>query len=79
VDGVQIDWEQGDFFALPPHAWHEHRNTSSSDEAVLFSTTDTPVLDALNLYYEEAYGEHGGHQEVIASYADRYESGPTTR
>jgi gentisate 1,2-dioxygenase len=75
IDGVQLDWEQGDFFALPPHCWHEHRNASSSDEAVLFSTTDTPVMDALNLYYEDAYAERGGHQDVVASYAERYESG----
>ena len=68
VDGVQIDWEEGDFFSIPPYAWHEHRNTSSEDEAVLFSTNDIPALEALNLYRESPYTEHGGHQPVTGRY-----------
>lgn len=68
VDGVQIDWEQGDFFAIPPWCWHEHLNASPSEEAVLLSTNDLPVFEALNLYREDAYTEHGGYQEVVASY-----------
>jgi gentisate 1,2-dioxygenase len=70
VDGVQIDWEEGDFFALPPWCWHEHLNGSVSDEAVIFSTTDQPVMEVLNLFEEH---EHpGGHQEVVAGYDERY-------
>jgi gentisate 1,2-dioxygenase len=69
VDGVQIDWEQGDFFALPPRCWHEHLNASSTDEAILFSTTDTPVFEAINLYLEEPYSENGGRQPVTGSYS----------
>jgi gentisate 1,2-dioxygenase len=56
---------QGDFLTIPPFAWHEHLNPSS-DEAVLFSTTDAPVLEALCLYREDAYTKTGGHQEVKA-------------
>jgi gentisate 1,2-dioxygenase len=73
VDGVQIDWAEGDFFAVPPYAWHEHRNGSPSDEAVLFSTNDLPVYESLNLMWEDPYTEHDGHQPVVASYAERYE------
>jgi len=69
VDGQQIDWEEGDFFAIPPYAWHEHHNTSSEDEAVLFSTNDMPALEALNLYREHPYLQHNGHQPVTGSYA----------
>lgn len=69
VDGVQIDWEQGDFVALPPWSWHEHANRSSTEEAVLFSTSDSPILEALNLYVEEPYSERGGHQQVTAAYS----------
>ena len=70
VDGVRIDWAAGDFFSLPPWCWHEHANEASED-AVLFSTTDAPVLEALALFEEH---EHpgAGHQEVKASYAERY-------
>lgn len=72
VDGVRIDWSQGDFFALAPYGWHEFINTSGSEEAVLFSTTDTAVLEPLNLYFEDVYEENGGHQKVLASYEERY-------
>jgi len=72
VDGVRIDWSQGDFFALAPYCWHEFINTSSSEEAVLFSTTDTAVLEPLNLYFEDQYEENGGHQKVTGTYEERY-------
>jgi gentisate 1,2-dioxygenase len=70
VDGVQIAWAQGDFFVLPPQCWHEHINSKAQD-AVLFSTTDAPVLEALQLYKGEAYPHGGGHQSVTANYTDR--------
>jgi gentisate 1,2-dioxygenase len=76
IDGVQMDWEEGDFFAIPPYAWHEHHNPSKSDEAVLFSTNDIPVLESLNLYREQPYVEHGGHQPVTGKYED---AAPTSR
>jgi len=72
VDGVQIDWQEGDFFALPPWCWHEHANTSASEEAVLFHTTDMPVLESLNLYEEQEYLGAGGRQSVTASFDERY-------
>lgn len=75
VDGVQIDWEQGDIFALPPNAWHEHINASSSEEAVLFSTNDIPLRLAINLYFEDPYPERDGYQEVQATYTERYTHG----
>jgi gentisate 1,2-dioxygenase len=52
----QFEWEQGDSFIVP--LWHDHRhsNRSSSDDAILFSMSDAPVLRALELYREEACG-----------------------
>jgi len=63
IDGQRFHWRQGDFFAVPPWAWHEHAN-EGSQEAILFSIQDTPVFEALGLYREEAYEENGGHQLV---------------
>jgi gentisate 1,2-dioxygenase len=63
IDGVRYDWEKGDFISLPPRCWHEHLNASDSDEAILFSITDSPVFEALNLQREDAY-ENGGRQKV---------------
>jgi gentisate 1,2-dioxygenase len=53
IDDVEYAWEEGDFLLLPPMAWHEHRNGSSSEAAILFSITDAPIFEALDLYREE--------------------------
>jgi gentisate 1,2-dioxygenase len=70
VDGVRINYTQGDFFCLPAHCWHEHWNDTNED-AVLFATTDMPVLQALHFYREDSYSENGGHQKIIGTYEDR--------
>ncbi|MGH9578340.1 MAG: cupin domain-containing protein, partial [Terriglobales bacterium] len=61
IDGKAFDWSKGDILALPSWALHEHANTGSED-AILFSITDRPVLEALGFYREEALQENGGHQ-----------------
>lgn len=71
VNGVQYDWQQGDFFVVPSWAWHEHRNTSASERAILFSIQDTPVMTALGMYREEPYTERGGHQPVTGVFTAR--------
>lgn len=53
INGERFDWEQGDCFVVPLWSWHSHENRSASDEAILFSMTDQPVLEALKLYREE--------------------------
>jgi gentisate 1,2-dioxygenase len=50
----RFDWQQGDSFVVPLWYAHRHLNRSSSDEAMLFSMSDAPVLRALDLYREEA-------------------------
>jgi gentisate 1,2-dioxygenase len=54
IDGRKYDWDQGDCFVVPLWSWHSHRNRSKDDEAILFSMSDRPVLEALKLYREEA-------------------------
>jgi gentisate 1,2-dioxygenase len=65
IAGQRFDWRQGDFFAVPPWAWHGHANPAA-EEAILFSIHDIPVFEALGLYREEAYEEYGGHQSVTS-------------
>jgi gentisate 1,2-dioxygenase len=48
VDGTRLDWGKSDTFAVPVWAEHEHVNESGSD-AVLFSFSDAPALEALGL------------------------------
>lgn len=53
VDGVELAWAHGDTFAIPAWALHAHVN-AGRDDAVLFSFSDEPVLDALGLLRVEA-------------------------
>jgi gentisate 1,2-dioxygenase len=62
VDGKRYDWGPGDFLVVKPWAWHEHLNASSSEDAMLFQVNDTPTLDALGYYREEALATPDGHQ-----------------
>jgi 1-hydroxy-2-naphthoate dioxygenase len=55
VDGQDLKWSQNDCFAVPNWTTHQHHNRSSND-AILFSVHDTPVLRALGLYREEQQG-----------------------
>jgi gentisate 1,2-dioxygenase len=48
-----LDWDAGDVLAVPPWAWHSHRNRSDREPALLFSLSDVPVYRALGLYREE--------------------------
>jgi gentisate 1,2-dioxygenase len=50
----KFDWQQGDSFVVPLWYAHRHLNRSSSQDAILFSMTDAPVLKALDLYREES-------------------------
>lgn len=78
VDGVRVDWKKGDFFVIPPFAWHEHVNETDAD-AVLFSTTDLPVLEALQLLREDAYGDGDGYQAVTGTYTETPAAGGGAR
>ena len=62
VDGQRFDWTEHDIFCVPSWAWHEHGNGSDSDDAVLFCLNDLPVIRAMGLYREQAFGENDGYQ-----------------
>jgi len=53
IDGNRYEWQQGDSFVVPLWRSHHHENTSNQ-EAILFTMTDKPVMDALGLYREQA-------------------------
>jgi len=66
IDGRRFDWQERDIFCVPSWAWHEHANASASEDACLFSFNDLPVMQALGLYREEAFGDNGGQQPLAA-------------
>ena len=53
-EAEQLSWGERDTFMIPSWCWHQHANRSSSEPAILFSMTDRPVLEAMNLHREEA-------------------------
>ncbi len=63
---IRNDWQKGDILAIPPWSLHEHANIGSED-AILFSIQDQPVLEALGLYREEALAENLGRQLLAAA------------
>jgi gentisate 1,2-dioxygenase len=56
VGDQRFDWEQGDSFVVPLWYPHRHLNPSVSEDAILFSMSDAPVLKSLELYREEPVG-----------------------
>lgn len=53
VNGQEISWGEHDVFVVPAWASYEHVNASRSDDAVLFSYNNEPVVRALGLYRDE--------------------------
>jgi gentisate 1,2-dioxygenase len=54
VEGQQCAWDRGDCLVVPNWSWHRHRNTDPDRPAILFSLNDLPLLEALDLYREQA-------------------------
>ena len=53
IGDQRFDWGPGDSFVVPLWYPHRHANTADAD-AVLFSMSDQPVLQALGFYREQA-------------------------
>lgn len=66
IAGKRFDWSKGDFFMVPPWAWHEHANGGDQD-ALFFVITDKPILDAFRQYREDALAD-GGHQDIDSTF-----------
>jgi len=52
IEGKVFEWEKGDIIALPSWAQHDFAN-SGAEDAILFSISDRPVLEALGFYRED--------------------------
>ena len=51
IDGQRFDWTPHDTFCVP--TWCRQEHSAGSEDAILFTCDDTPVLQALGLYREE--------------------------
>ncbi|WP_417613265.1 cupin domain-containing protein [Parasphingorhabdus sp.] len=66
INGKCFDWQERDIFVVPAWMYHEHVNASETEDACLFAFHDLPVMRALGLYREEAFGDNGGNQPILS-------------
>ncbi len=52
-DVRELDWEDHDMLGIPSWRWHQHRNLSATEPAILFSVSDAPQAKAFGMYREE--------------------------
>jgi gentisate 1,2-dioxygenase len=53
INGTEYHWSKGDILVIAPSAVHKHANRNA-EPAILFSVHDTPLLQTLGFYREEA-------------------------
>jgi 1-hydroxy-2-naphthoate dioxygenase len=59
IGDTEVTFGPRDSFCVPNWAWHHIENVSDTDELVLFSVHDMPVMKALSLYREDPIGQTG--------------------
>ncbi len=52
-DSQELVWDDHDQFWIPSWRWHQHRNQSTTEPAILFSVCDSPQAEAFGFYREE--------------------------
>jgi gentisate 1,2-dioxygenase len=58
VGDKRIDWSKFDVFTIPSWHWHEHGNDSKED-AIVYSVSDSPVIEKLGLLCEHRKTREG--------------------
>ena len=64
VDGTVLEWEPNDFFVAPSQMWRRHINTSKTDDAILYSYSDSPLIDAVGQYLAQGKTKAGSVVEL---------------
>ena len=59
VDGQRIEWQENDVFCVPTWTWHEHVNSGSARDAVVYAMSDTPLMSSLALYQKQGRNADG--------------------
>lgn len=62
VERERLEWTEKDCFIVPPWCLHYHQNLASED-AILLSITDRPIMQAFEFYREESQGPARGPHE----------------
>jgi gentisate 1,2-dioxygenase len=62
VEGRRFEWSKNDTLIVPSHQWRHHGNADSGAPAILYSTTDEPLMRAIRQY--RAQGRDGGGKVI---------------
>jgi gentisate 1,2-dioxygenase len=60
VNGQRLVWERNDILVVPANMWRRHVNLEQDAEAVLYSLTDEPLLQAIGHYRAQGRTVAGG-------------------
>jgi len=50
VNGQRLEWDRNDILVVPANLWRRHVNLGTTTDAVLYSLTDEPLLQAIGHY-----------------------------
>ena len=64
IGGKRFDWKRHDIFCVPAWTWHEHVNAHHSEQAMLFSFNDFPVMEKLGVSITEEMQDNDGYQPI---------------
>jgi len=53
VDGERIEWKEGDIVVAPAWSAHEHGNTSETENAILVTFQDVPMVNHMGIMFLE--------------------------
>jgi gentisate 1,2-dioxygenase len=53
IEEREVSWRAGDAFYVPTWAWHQHRNTSTTEEALYVACENAPMLQNLGIALRE--------------------------
>jgi len=64
VDDERFEWGKNDFSVVPSHRWRSFKNTGSED-AILYSYTDAPIIEKLGHYRVQGKNKSGVVEELF--------------
>lgn len=65
VAGQRFSWAENDIFVVPNFLWRQHRNSSTTTDAVLYTVSDRAVMQRIGQYRAQGR-EAGGSGLVVA-------------
>lgn len=70
INGEAYKWKADDIFCVPSYMWHEHRNTSKTEDAVVYCVSDKPALQKLGIWWEQRKDKNGKVTQLGATVPD---------